>query len=231
MTISIKMENCSYDEPAIIEESMDTTINLRISFPGQIPTAQSKNTVKATIIQLVQSELTKFRWICFGPAWIELTWFLDAADKQETDAMGDLDNITKPILDALTGLEGIIVDDSQIKSIYTRWLAKNAALREQILEISIQILNEEVLQKDKAYFIQYHNAMCFAVDLNPLDDKELKAIKLFAQAKLMQRSFSDNLQKLGADVRLPLVASQKDFHRTRLSKMPPGRIFRLSADN
>lgn len=229
MSINLEFENCNYHEPVLNPESMDTIINLKVSFTGQIPTAQSKNTVKATILHLIQSELSKVTWICLGPIWVELTWFLDASNRQESDVVGDLDNITKPILDSLTGLEGIIIDDSQIKSIYTRWLANTLASNEQVLEISIRLLNEEALQKSKLYFIQYHNAMCFAIDLNPFDENELQAIKQFAHSKLTQRSNSENLlQEHRVDVRLHLIVSQKDFHRTRLTKIPANKIFKLT---
>lgn len=227
MNLTLKTENCSYDNPCLTDLSSASKVMLSISFPNQIPTSQSKDKVKKTIIKLIQDELTKFKWISFGAVWIELTWFLDSADRQESTAIGDLDNITKPILDALNGFSGIIVDDTQTKSIYTRWLAKRESIQEHILEISIEIINDDVLEKERAYFIQYFNAMCFIIDLNPYDENELKAIKLFASAKRLQRGLATNIKAAGAEGMGLLIGSQKDFHRTRLSGVPNSRIFQL----
>ena len=92
-------------------------------------------------------------------------------------------------------------------------------------------MNEDVVEKAKAYFVQYSGPMCFAIDLNPHDTEQRKAIELFAEAKLLQRGLSSALQhQHGFDLRFPLVASQKDFHRTRLSKIPSSRIFNLGVN-
>ena len=135
MTISIETENCNYEVPALVLDAAESKLRLRLTFPGQILTVQSKNSIKQELLQLIQAEIGQFKWISYGPVWIELTWFIDAADRQETDVIGDLDNITKPILDSLTGLSGIMVDDTQTKSIYTKWLAKNSAVSENVIEI------------------------------------------------------------------------------------------------
>lgn len=231
MTIKVNTENCDFEQAALWPEALDSKVILRIEFPGHIPTIQSKNAVRQALLQTIQGEIEKFTWICFGPIWIELRWYIDAADRQETDAIGDLDNITKPILDSLTGLNGLFVDDSQIKTICTAWLAKNAATPENILEVSIAFLNDEVVEKNKLYFVQYHGPMCFAIDLNPAIEEELKAIRMFSDAKLLQRAFTAQvLEEHGIDLRFHFVASQKDFHRTRLSKIPPFRVYRLDKE-
>ncbi|NSL91152.1 RusA family crossover junction endodeoxyribonuclease [Chitinophaga sp. Mgbs1] len=228
MNINIKTGNCDYKIPAVFPESLDSEITIEIRFPEHIPTDQSRKEVKESIINLIKSALQQFEWLCFGPLWIELTWFLQADDRQESDATGDLDNITKPVLDALSGLDGIMVDDTQIKSIYTRWLAKNSALPEQFLSINIRMLNDETISKDKVHFIQYHGPMCFVIDLNPAVPEELRGIKLFADAKRHQRQTASQMRKTGMDVGLVLIASQKDFHRTRLRNIPADRIYKLA---
>ena len=39
-------------------------------------------------------------------------------EKQETDKIGDIDNTSKPIQDALIGPSGILIDDAQIAGLY-----------------------------------------------------------------------------------------------------------------
>src|ERR1700761_4816231 len=160
MTINTTFDNCDFESAGLAVGGEESAVNLRVTFPAHIPTVQSKAVVKQQLIDLLHTEMAKFTWISFGPVWLELTWFINATDRQESDAIGDLDNITKPILDSLTGMQGILVDDTQIKSIYTRWLAKNSATKESILKISIRFINNDVLKKEKLHFVQYHTAMC-----------------------------------------------------------------------
>lgn len=229
MEVTSKFENCNYKNPSLMEFGAESKIKLRITFPNHIPSSQSRNMIKEEAIEIIKNETKKYEWIIFGPIWVELTWFLDATNRQETDTTGDLDNITKPILDSLAGADGIFIDDSQTKSIYTRWLSKNAVIPEQILEIEIEYINEDTLTKDGLHFIQYNGPMCFPINLNPQDNEELEIITMFAEAKKMQRKVSgDLLANHGVNIESMLVAVQKDFHRTRLNGFQADKIFRLN---
>jgi Holliday junction resolvase RusA-like endonuclease len=227
LRITMDFKNCSLSDSNPDPYSVDGEVILSITFPKVIPTVQSRNSVKERMTELIRKELSKIEWLIYGPIFLRLGWFLDSTDRQELDASGDLDNITKQLIDSLTGLEGIFVDDSQTKSILTEWITKNASVP-NTLHLSIGFLSEETVRKDKAYFIQYANAMSFVIELDPNDQVELEQIKLFASAKKNLRNTSDIFSKvLNTDVRSMLVGSQKYFHMTRLGNIPNNRKFRL----
>ncbi|WP_367209305.1 RusA family crossover junction endodeoxyribonuclease [Sphingobacterium sp. R2] len=228
MDINLQFRNCDKKNAHPDPYSVDGEVLLDISFSDNIPTVQSRNHVKDQMVTVIQQQLSQIAWIAIGPVWVELTWYIDAAHRQETDVVGDLDNISKQVIDSLTGLGGLFVDDSQMKTFNSCWLAKNQSFSGQRLSISVRFLSDETLLKDIVFFIQYNEAMCFAIDLNPNVESELKAIKLFAKAKMAQRNTSRVLQEEhNVDLRFELIASQKDFHRTRLRSIPAERIFRL----
>lgn len=229
MDINLQFRNCNNHEAHPDPYSVEGEVTINITFPDKIPTIQSRNQVKQQMAKAIQQQLSQVVWIAIGPVWVDLTWYLDAADRQETDVVGDLDNISKQIIDSLTGLGGLFVDDSQMKSFNSCWLAKNHTISGQRLSISVRFLSDETLLKEKLFFIQYNDAMCFAIDLDPKVEAELRAIKLFASGKMVYRDASDELsEKYNVNMRFPLIASQKDFHRTRLRSIPPERIFRLT---
>jgi len=228
MEVNLTFRNCDDQNANPDPYSVEGEVLINIAFPDKIPTVQSRNQVKQEMAAVMQQAMSKVAWIAIGPVWVELTWYIDAAHRQETDVVGDLDNISKQVVDSLTGLGGLFVDDSQMKSFSSCWLAKNQSFAGQRLSISVRFLSDETLLKDKLFFIQYSEAMCFAIDLDPNVESELKAIKLFAEAKMVYRDTSRIFQEQhNVDLRFELIASQKDFHRTRLRSIPAERIFRL----
>lgn len=225
--ITLDFKNCSPSDPNPDPYSIDGEVILSITFPKHIPTVQSRNEVKERMTELIKTELARIEWLIYGPIFLRLGWFLDSTDRQELDSSGDLDNITKQLIDSLAGLNGVFIDDSQTKSISTEWITKNSSVP-NTLHLSIGFLSEETVRKDKVYFIQYANAMSFVIELNPNNTIELEKIKLFAEAKKSLRNASDVFSNvLNTDVRSMLVGSQKDFHMTRLGNIPNNRKFKL----
>lgn len=228
MDINLQFRNCDNQETHTNPYAVEGEVIVNMMFPNKIPTVQSRNQIKEEMAAVMQQAMSNVSWIAIGSVWVELIWHIDAAHRQETDVVGDLDNISKQVIDSLTGLGGLFVDDSQMKTFNSCWLAKNQSFSGQRLSISVRFLSDETLLKDKVFFIQYNEAMCFAIDLNPNVESELKAIKLFAKAKMVHRNTSRIFQEqLNVDLRFELIASQKDFHRTRLRSIPAERIFRL----
>lgn len=97
-----------------------------------------------------------------------------------------------------------------------------------MLNLSVRFLSDETVNKATGYFIQYHNAMCFVIDLSPAVKTEFTQIRLFANVKRHQRVIAEAMQEQhGTDLRFELITSQKDFRRTRLGHIPPGRILKI----
>ncbi|MES2458777.1 MAG: hypothetical protein V4594_24700 [Bacteroidota bacterium] len=225
--ITINFKNCGYIDAHPDPYSVDGEVILNITFPNHIPTIQSRIEVKERMISTIHQELVKIDWLIYGSIFLRLGWFLDSADRQELDASGDLDNITKQLIDSLTGLDGIFVDDSQMKSITTEWIQRKSGIP-NTLSLSIGFLSEETVKKDKVYFIQYAHAMSFVAELNPYVTSDLEEIKIFAEAKKSMRNTSKIFSDVfNVDVKSMLIGSQKDFHMTRLGKIPNSRKFKL----
>ncbi|MFD8304068.1 RusA family crossover junction endodeoxyribonuclease [Streptomyces sp. NPDC059690] len=53
---------------------------------------------------------------------VTLVWLIEESRRYRTHLVADLDNVMKPILDAVTGAEGIMIDDNQIQSIDASWM-------------------------------------------------------------------------------------------------------------
>lgn len=226
MQINIETENCDFDNFYLIEKSAESVVKIRLDFPIIISRQSRKQTFN-NLIGLIHQELSKFQWIIVGSILVDFVWYLNAVERQETDKIGDLDNISKPIQDALSGIKGIIVDDSQIGGLYTYWQSRNNLSNDNILYITIKFNNDFVLFKRNLKFIQYNNAICLALNIDINNLKDLIVAKIIIKSRLKLRKAAGKIKTLGADMDRVFVCSEYDFHRTRLNGFPNNQILTL----
>jgi len=136
MKIKIETENCDFDNHFLTEESADSKVILNIEM-NRIASLQSRKEIRNEITKLIKNELSKFKWIISGSVLVEFAWYLNAIERQETDRIGDIDNISKPIQDSLTGSNGILIDDAQIRGLYSFWMSRNELISDNLLKIEI----------------------------------------------------------------------------------------------
>lgn len=224
MKISITNRNCDFDKHYLINESADSSIEIEFELE-RIVTVQSKKAVQESLTQNILAELKNFKWLVFGKLQIEIHWFINSVERQETDKIGDLDNITKPILDTLVGRNGILIDDSQINSIHTTWTTKNALKKDNIVKLIVYFNNDNTVLKENLYFLQTSQVVYTPLNFDINNKNELKSIKLFIQAFKLKRVFSEKFKsQYNANVDQYLVCSEYEFHRTRLNGFDKNQI-------
>ncbi|WP_230980694.1 RusA family crossover junction endodeoxyribonuclease [Burkholderia cepacia] len=182
--------------------------------------SQSRAERKQELVQSIQQELSQFKWLISGSVQIEFAWYLHSIERQETDKVGDIDNITKPILDALTGPNGILIDDSQIGSVHTFWMSRNEQVTYSVLTLEIQFSNDDCLDKHNLVFIQYWNAMCIALNVDFTDQKSIFGALFVVRFRRWYRHMASRFRGAGADFDRALIQSTWDFHRTRVGGFP-----------
>lgn len=216
MKIQVETINCNHQQYYEIEELADSQIKITLKFDKIISRQSRKDNINK-LSTLIKSELSKFKWLIVGSILVDLTWYLNAVERQETDKIGDIDNITKPIIDSLSGEDGIFVDDSQIGGLYSYWLTRNDIKEDNILLIQIKFNNDYVLYKDNLKFIQYSNATCLPLNLDLNSKKDLLVAKIMIGSRNKLRKAASIFKMKGTNVDNYFVCSEYEFHRTRLS--------------
>jgi len=216
MTIAIETFNCDYQNYYKILEAADSEVKITLRF-NKIVSRQSRKENIDKITKLIHSELSKFEWIIVGSILVDLTWYLNAIERQETDKVGDIDNITKPIIDALSGKNGVFVDDSQICGLYSCWMSKNELYIDNVLVIQIKFNNDYALFKRNLKFIQYSSATCLPINIEMTSKRDLLVAKVLVLMRKKHRKLAANAKVIGANIDRYFVCSEYDFHRTRLS--------------
>jgi Holliday junction resolvase RusA-like endonuclease len=230
MKVSIETENCNRNSFYLFEESANSSIRIELNIPTII-SRQSRKHVIDTFVNLIQIELNKFDWIIVGSVTVDFLWYLNAVERQETDKIGDLDNISKPIVDSLIGPKGILVDDSQIGGLYTYWQSRNNPMNDNILQIEIKFINDYVLNKKNLMFIQYSKAICLPVNLDISSINNIIAAKVLVKSRLRQRKVAERAKRFKANIDRYFVCSEFDFHRTRLNAFSTEQIISIEALN
>ena len=224
--ISISTSNCDQENQYLIKELATASETLTLKF-DEIVSVQSRNERKQELVDSIHVELSRFKWLIAGSVQIEFAWYLHSIERQETDKVGDIDNITKPLLDALTGPHGILIDDSQIGSVHTFWMSRNEQISYSLLKLEIQFSNDDCLDKHNLVFVRYWNAMCVALNLDFTDLKSILAACVVVQMRKRYRRTARRLHQLNAPADKYLVQSTWDFHRTRVGNFPPHCILSL----
>lgn len=228
MKITVTTDNCTVDKHYLVEASASAEISIELEFE-KIVSMQSQKQRQKDLIALIHSELKKFEWLISESVNIEFVWYLDAVERQETDKVGDLDNITKPILDAFTGENGVLIDDAQIGSIHTYWQSRNELKADNVVNIKLSFNNDYCFNKSDLIFIQYEGAVCTPMNVDFNSHKSMYGALAVIKARKGQRKAASEIKQLGGNADRFLVVSSYDVHRTRISGFNKSKIYTLES--
>lgn len=226
MKITIDNTNCDFDNRYLIEELATSYIQFTLEFE-KVVSRQSKNAIQQSFISKIKTELKKYKWIIVSDVQLEIYWYLNSVERQETDKIGDLDNITKPIIDSFVGYDGIIIDDSQIASINSLWMSRNDLIEDNVVKIKFTFNNDYSLEKENLLFVAYSPPMCTPININLTDKEQIAHILKFFEFKTNLVDLAKLFKANGANADRYLLVSEWHFHRTRLSGFPNSTIYTL----
>ena len=95
---------------------------------------------------------------CF--CWAHIEYRCNNVKRIKNLSSYDMDNLIKPILDSLVGIDGIILDDSLFNSVEINWQDKNG---DDEFEIQIEYSKFLYSEKKSLFFLR-HGQWCFPMD-------------------------------------------------------------------
>ncbi|MHA7862980.1 RusA family crossover junction endodeoxyribonuclease [Flagellimonas marinaquae] len=90
---------------------------LTLSFSLQPVSLQSSSRKKEFIKNEIRKTTSKLKYLLSGDVKVEIQWILHEQERYESGESPDIDNIIKPILDGISGPNGILIDDCQVQTI------------------------------------------------------------------------------------------------------------------
>ncbi|WP_158617784.1 RusA family crossover junction endodeoxyribonuclease [Corallococcus sp. CA049B] len=194
-----------YDEPPIFGR-------LQFNVKSPVASVQSSKEKLKIFQSAIRAQTAQYKYLLSGDVRLEITCFLDKEKRHESDASADLDNILKPMLDSLAGPEGILIDDSQIRSLGIKWLSSSSS--DDFVDLDFEFLDSDYIPKDGLVFVNLDRALYLPVNTGlPRADQRiywLLMLCLFRGAKVLKQLTGNYNISHGA------MMAQRKFHRTRL---------------
>jgi Holliday junction resolvase RusA-like endonuclease len=217
------MSNSEWDKNRVFLEGGEIVLHLPIA-PVSL---QASRRQKEMVTSEIQNITSNFSFILVGDVRVTIVWQIHEQDRYESDSSPDVDNILKPILDALSGLKGILVDDCQVQAVSCHWTDWNRY--EQQVTIRIEMLDRnEWLLKDGIVFAHMGNGLCYPIILNEryaqseLNILECLEDQIINREKLLAKGFDYYVARRSMSV-------QRVFHISRVQKFDVIQIADLKA--
>lgn len=177
---------------------------------------QSRASAKQEFTEKINRITKAYKHMLSGDVDVCVDWFVSERLRYETDRSPDVDNILKPLIDALVGQDGLLIDDNQVQRVSCQWL--DSADEEERLAITLKYRPDEFVLKDGLCFVQLGGGLCVAMH-SGIPALSQEAIIRSYQTSLASRQHFLALGVSYSEANM-LMPTQRIFHRTRLNRYP-----------
>ena len=169
---------------------------------------------KVAIVSAVRAVVSQCRYLLCGDLKLVIEWRISERARYETDRAADVDNIVKPILDALSGPDGIMIDDCQIQELTCYWSGGYSYPADERINIEIRFEPDSFMTKDGLVFLNVEKGLYF-----PIHD-DLSPRLVLRQAEILTERFSAarelRSEEHGVQLARSSLPAQRGFHRSKL---------------
>ena len=187
---------------------------INLYLPIEPVSLQASRRKKEVVTSQIHRITSAYNFILVGDVQIDIEWHIHEQNRYESDSSADVDNIIKPILDALCGPKGILVNDCQVQAISCRWIDWESDNQEIIIRIQM-FFNDEWLLKSGLIFTHMGKGICYPILLNDIDPKYTLVILENLESKIARR---DELMSKGMSYyhAQGVMSIQRVFHISRV---------------
>ncbi|MFC8956181.1 RusA family crossover junction endodeoxyribonuclease [Streptomyces sp. NPDC057101] len=144
---------------------------------------------------------------------VSLVWYIEESRRYQTHLVADIDNVLKPILDAVTGLDGIMIDDNQVQSIRASWMTPGPRAGFELQFTALRA--DDYLSREGLSFVEFGADRCY---LLPRAERSVQAVivRAYREALAGHRHMLDT--GISEDVARSVLPSVRPFPRARLGQ-------------
>lgn len=173
---------------------------------------QAKGEAREGFQKAVRERTAAVDFLLSGDVSVAVEWAVSEQARYETDRAPDVDNILKPLLDALTGPAGILIDDNQVQHVSCHWVDSYSG--EESLAIRVRHSPDEWVKKGGLFFVQLAGGLCVPLSKNTPREFQKTVLEIYVKAlALRNEALKKGLDYYTASACMPI---QRVFHRTRL---------------
>lgn len=173
---------------------------------------QSSTGAKTDYQKHIRKNLGNNDFYLSGDVDIQVVWRMNHRKRYETADRPDIDNILKPILDSISGPDGIVFDDCQVMSVYSCWHDWQYDEKEELL-VRIDYLDGDTISRGGILFVEIDRMLCLPIDLQLPEALQAGALwqceMFFDMRKQFEKMNVANLSRYCAPI-------QRLFHKSRI---------------
>lgn len=185
---------------------------LTFSFNFEPVSLQSNSAKREFVKQEIRKATSSLNYLLSGDVKVEIQWLVHEQERYESANAPDMDNIIKPILDGLSGPDGVLIDDCQVQTIGSHWI--DWTKHEHQINISIRYISDDYVPKKNLFFVNLGSNLFMPMHSDlPWKAKELIVDHLERGMNLR----NETLSKTGNYYQAKLFMSiQRLFHKSRV---------------
>lgn len=192
----------------------DTTDIVVIQTNETLISAQSNRSRQKKFMESISCETTKCPYFITCDVAVRMTFYVSERVRYETHFSPDVDNVMKRALDAISGPNGILINDTQVQHVTSTWIDDNVSSTDSTIELSI-IEKNYILKRD-VEFVQYYKRLCLPLPTKLMDKQQRAAFRKMLEHYADTRKKMESLGTGYRDLSFcrPI---QRPFHSSKLS--------------
>lgn len=205
-----------WDSPGIGSLTyIESECRFEIEANVRVVSLQAASSARLAFRNAIRSLTRQCPIILTTEAQVAIQWRVSPQHRYESDGTADVDNIIKPTMDAISGPEGLLVNDCQVQFVECYWIDGRP---EHSLSVTISSISGSVLEKDDLVFVEVMPRLYFPINdsVNRLRNQRL--LDFLEQAVTYRlKAQAEGSDYCAANACMP---SHQFFHRTRISEFP-----------
>ncbi len=144
----------------IVSEQPPGYGSFELTFPFGLVSLQASVERKSALQAKVTEHLPDYKFLLSGDVSVEVEWRIRERSRYESAHTTDIDNTLKPLIDALTGPTGIMINDTQLQHVACSWIDWTREKDE--IQVRFRFSPDEYLPKDGLAFVRMPDSpLCF----------------------------------------------------------------------
>lgn len=173
---------------------------------------QSAGRLRKRVKARVAENVAAAPYMLSGEVEVAVTWLLHEKHRYQGVHSPDIDNILKPLLDGMSGPEGLLVNDCQVQSVRCSWIDWTS--QEHRLQFELRFSPDEWFPKKSLLWVEIRDKLCMPLHTDlPLEVQG-------SMVDAWQRTYQLRHEVIAAagsyDAGRHIGFVQMPFHRARL---------------
>lgn len=203
---------------------------IALRFDIEPASVQSSRTKKDGFAAVVKAAIARYPFYIVDDVTLEIEWVLSEKAKYESDKKADIDNILKPLIDSMTGPDGLLVDDTSVQSLYCGWLSHTLdtdVVHVRMKSQKTESISEVAIDRDALIFVETEKSLFM-----PIDQSLPASVNATTLQLMMKRiAIRDHLRTVTGSYGAAqnVMPQQRYFHKSRIVKFPHCSVTEFAA--